>query len=348
MVASRMSRRLALLSVLSLISGCDGMLSGSGDAGRDAGSTDARMDAEGLDAGTVLETDTGVAMDTGTVAEVDSGTLAEGDTGISDAGRDAAMPDVGPPDTGVDAPTDAGPYRASDRQTARATGYMSAPQGFWEYLPPDYEPSAGPGSPLLLFFHGLGENGDGSVAQLADLLVAGPPRFIDRDEWSRDRPFVVLSPQQASSCPNAAGIATFLAWARSHYHVDETRIYMTGLSCGAIGIAGYLRANVLTTDVAAVVAISGDWRGAWSMHMCALGRMPIWAIHGDADTNGGTLPDFSRLPMQGLIACPEPPREEAILTMLPGVGHSGAAWNNSYSGSHGFDVFAWMLEHSRP
>ena len=81
--------------------------------------------------------------------------------------------------------------------------------------------------------------------------------------------------------------------------------------------------------------------------MCGLGRMPIWAIHGDADTNGGTLPDFSRLPITSLIACPQPPRADAVLTMLPGVGHSGQAWNDSYAGTYGFDVFAWLLEHTR-
>ena len=70
--------------------------------------------------------------------------------------------------------------------------------------------------------------------------------------------------------------------------------------------------------------------------------------HGDADTNGGTLPDFSRLPITDLIACPAPPREDVVLTMLPGVGHSGAAWNDTYSGAIGLDVFAWMLAHTRP
>jgi predicted esterase len=328
-----------LLSVLWLSAGCDGALSGS-DAGSDGGgSPDARVDGGRSDGG---------ALDAGIIAEMDTGAVTEMDTGTVtiDAGHDA--PDARPTDTGVDAPTDAGPYRASDRHTARATGYMSAPQGFWEYLPPDYAPGSGPGSPLLLAFHGLGENGDGSLAQLEDLLNVGPGRLIDRNEWPRDRPFIVLSPQQASSCPSAASITAFLAWARDHYRVDSTRIYLTGLSCGAIGIANYLRANVLTTDVAAVVAISGDWRSAWSTQMCALGRMPIWTIHGDADTNGGTLPDFSRIPMESLIACAAPPREEAILTMLPGVGHSGAAWNDSYAGRHGFDVFAWMLEHTRP
>ena len=265
---------------------------------------------------------------------------------------DAAVIDGAVGDAAVDAMAidaieiDAGPFFASDSHTVRPIGYQRAPQGFWEYLPPGYA-ATGPGKPLLVFFHGLGENGDGSEVALQEVLDNGPPRLIARDEWPRERPFIVLSPQQASNCPSAASITAFLTWARAHYNVDASRIYLTGLSCGSIGIAAYLRTHVLTTDVAAVVGISGDWRGAWSQHMCALGRMPIWAIHGDADTNGGTLPDFSRLPMTSLIACPQPPRADAESTMLPGVGHNGQAWNASYAGDHGFDVFAWLLEHTR-
>lgn len=271
--------------------------------------------------------------------------------GAGDAGPDGTITSDGGPDDGAtdadvtDADlTDAAP--ASSRHTARPIGYLDAPQGFWEYLPPGYAPS-GAGSPLLLAFHGLGENGDGSAAALALVLRVGPARLIDRDEWPAARPFVVLSPQQPSSCPGPASIAAFLAWAQAHYNVDASRIYLTGLSCGAIGIASYLRANVATTPVAAVVAISGDWRSAWNNQMCNLGRVPIWAIHGDADVNSGTLPDFTRVPITDLLACPAPPRAETILTMLPGVGHSGAAWNDSYAGAYGFDVFAWMLTHTR-
>jgi len=265
---------------------------------------------------------------------------------------DAALVDAPVLDAATDARVidaiaiDAAPFAASDHQTARATGYLSSPQGFYEYLPPGYAAS-GPGKPLLIFFHGLGENGDGSLGALPVVLNNGPPRFINRDAWPESRPFIVLSPQQPSSCPNAASIAAFLTWARAHYNVDSTRIYLTGLSCGAIGIASYLQANVLTSDVAAVVGISGDWRGAWNTRMCTLGRMPIWALHGDADTNGGTLPDFSRLPITSLIACPQPPRADAVLTMLPGVGHEGRAWNDTYSGANGNDVYGWLLAHTR-
>jgi poly(3-hydroxybutyrate) depolymerase len=242
---------------------------------------------------------------------------------------------------------DAGPhadFHSSDHEVARAIGWHGSPRGFWEYLPPSA--AAGP-SPLLIAFHGIDENGDGSLAALTRLQRNGPPRFIHEDAWPADRPFIVLSPQNASGCPSATGVAAFLAWAIGEYDVDPDRIYLTGLSCGAIGVANYMRANVTTTTVAAVVTIAGDWRSAWSTQMCELGRVPLWAIHGDSDTRAGALSAYTEVPITSLLACPRPPRRDVVLTMLPGVGHSDRAWDDTYSGANGLDIYTWMLDHPR-
>lgn len=311
----------SLLCVL-MLGGCEGALSSTD--GEDAGAREAS-----------------VALDAG--AGVDAPSF---DAAPVDAPPDAWAPDAyEPPDA---ATYDAGPYFAAERQTVRPIGYMGAPQGFWEYLPPSYA-ETGTGSPLLLFFHGIGENGPGTEETLSTVLRNGPPNLISRNRWPRDRPFIVLSPQHsAGGCPSASSIAALLSWAREHYNVDESRLYLTGLSCGGIGVNSYLARDALTTDVAAVVGISGSWSAAWSAHGCALGRVAIWGIHGDADANGGTPPSGTRDPITSLIACPEPPREEALLNMLPGVGHSGAAWNDTYSGANGLDVYEFLLRHTRP
>ena len=50
--------------------------------------------------------------------------------------------------------------------------------------------------PLLLFFHGFGQSGDGSANQLPYLLTdSNIPAYINSDNWPADRPFVVLAPQ---------------------------------------------------------------------------------------------------------------------------------------------------------
>lgn len=226
---------------------------------------------------------------------------------------------------------------SSERHVARPLGTTAAPRGYWEYLPLDYEENTD--SPLLVFWHGISENGDG-VDQLARVLREGPPRLIDRDQWPADRPFVVLSPQHpGQGCPSSAEIESFFAYAIEAYDVDPAKVYLTGLSCGAIGGWNYL-AQYADSQIAAAVLIAGDGRGAFSSAGCALGTVPIWAFHGDADevvTVHGTT-----VPVQSLWTCV--PRPDVEMTIYPDVGH--ASWRQTYDLSAGHDIYAWLLERS--
>lgn len=303
-------------------------------------------------------------------ARADTGALV--DAGRSGVDGGAPVDAASPPDAfaGEDAfvPFDGGP--ASARQTMRPLGSTDAPNGFYEYLPPGYDGTHP--VPLLIFWHGLGEDGDGSAAQLPAVLRNGPPALISRDQWPSERPFVVLSPQNASSCPSADGVRDFLRWAFAHYAVDRSRVYLTGLSCGAIGVWSYLAAHLDDAEITAAVTIAGNGRAAWSTHHCDLGQVGIWALHGTADetidpddemfTMTGfppdDRPDFDRAasmqayadwlaagsPMDmGLLACPS--RRDARLTLYPDVGHD--SWTRTYDGSAGNDVYAWLLSMSR-
>jgi predicted peptidase len=167
--------------------------------------------------------------------------------------------------------------------------------------------------------------------------------LIARDQWPATRPFVVLSAQHpGSGCPTATEIRAFIAWAMTNYTVDSTRIYLTGLSCGAIGSWNYLGANV-DMQVAAAVLIAGDGRGAWGNQRCNLGRVAIWGFHGESDTT--VSPDGTRVAMNNLIACPTPPRKDARHTMYPGVGHD--SWSRTYDSSAGHDIYGWLLSQRR-
>lgn len=193
--------------------------------------------------------------------------------------------------------------------------------------------------PLLVFHHGIGENGNGE-SELDAVLRGGLPKLIDRDQWPSDRPFVVLSPQHpGDNCPSADEVQAFLAWAIAHYDVDPDRVYLTGLSCGAIGAWNYLGAY-LDSQIAALVPIAGDGRGAWNRSGCDLGLVPIWAFHGDQDSTVAT--EGTTVPMGNLDGCPAPPRQETVMTIYPGVGHD--SWTRTYDLSAGHDIYAWMLQ----
>lgn len=251
------------------------------------------------------------------------------------------------PDAFVDpAPIDAaidGCTVSTAPSSARHTKHVATAQtqGYWEYLPADY--ACGGLRPLLVFLHGIGENGDGSSAELDKNLANGPPRLISRDAWPAERPFVVLSPQHpGGGCPTAAEIHAFITYAIGAYRVDPKRVYLTGLSCGAIGSWGYL-GTYLDEQIAALVAIAGDGVSAWNAKHCDLGKVPIWAFHGDAD--GTVAFSGSQVPMQGLAACPSPPRKDAKFTVYPGVGHD--SWSRTYDLSAGHDIYTWLLAQSK-
>ena len=142
-------------------------------------------------------------------------------------------------------------------------GSNGAPNGYFEYLPPGYDGASA--TPLLVFWHGVGEDGNGA-SDLMKVLEWGPPKLIANDTWDAARPFIVLSPQYTPTngqiapgggCPSGATIDTFFTWAIGHYKVDAKRVYLTGLSCGAIGAWDYL-AGHQGTVVAAAVLLSGN------------------------------------------------------------------------------------------
>ncbi len=234
---------------------------------------------------------------------------------------------------------------SSTRLTLRAKGYGGSALGYFEYLPPSY--GNGELRPLLLFHHGIGESGDGSVDQVANILNTGLPQLIKNDQWAEEQPFIVLGSQHDAppfqSCHSTAEIDDFMTFAMAHYDVDPSRVYITGLSCGAIGSWGYLGAHT-NERVAAAVLIAGDGHDAYSQAGCALGKVPIWAFHGDADTT--VLPSGSVDPINALDACTNPAAVDAKLTLYPGVGHN--SWDQTYNLSSGNDIYAWMLGYTKP
>lgn len=233
---------------------------------------------------------------------------------------------------------------AGDRRPSSARlrplprGRSGASHGYWEYLPPGY--GGGVRWPLLVFLHGLGENGDG-VGELGRVLTAGIPALLRADRWPRERPFIVLSPQHAGPrCPGAADIHAFLEFAVATYDVDPARVYLTGLSCGAIGAWEYLGAHE-GRRIAAMIPISGDGRRVWAGRRRPFGDVAIWAFHGAEDPIvevAGTI-----APIRGLQSLT--PRPEARMVIYPGVGHD--AWTRTYDLSSGHDIYAWLLAHRR-
>ncbi|WP_395374516.1 hypothetical protein [Marinicella sp. W31] len=227
----------------------------------------------------------------------------------------------------------------SDRQVARPLGSTNAGQGYYEYLPPGYDQGTQE-YPLLIFIHGLGENGNGD-SELSRVLRNGPPKLINNNSWDNARPFVVLSPQRGGNgCTSSNQIRDFIDFALVEYDINPSRVYLTGLSCGAIGSWNYLGNNT-NAQIAAVVPIAGIGNGAFNNAGCDLGLVPIWAFHGDSDPTvgvGGTIN-----PINNILACTNPSPADVSMVIYPGVGHD--SWSRTYDLSAGHDIYNWLLNY---
>lgn len=194
-------------------------------------------------------------------------------------------------------------------------------------VPDDYDPN-GSSVPLILFLHGAGERGD----KVRKVATHGPPKLIAAGQKI---PAIVVSPQ----CPagewwndHLDGLSALLDQILDQYNVDESRIYLTGLSMGGYG--SWALAAMEPERFAAVVPICGG--GAKSMGR-SLRDLPIWAFHGDADR---VVPVQESRDMVESIE--RRGGKKVRLTTYPGVRHD--SWTQTYDDP---EVWEWLLAQTK-
>ena len=206
--------------------------------------------------------------------------------------------------------------------------------GYLSYLPPAYHGNDNKEFPLLIFLHGAGESGNN-----LDLVArSGPPLLINQGNWPEERPFIVISPQTSSTFANNWApfmINNVIDHIISKYRIDESRIYITGLSLGGHGSWNY------TTEypdrVAAVVPVCGSGN---VKRACEMKDVPVWAFHNEGDkvvhVNG------TKNMIKALNECVAEPTPKSVI--YPNNGHD--AWTKTYNLSAGHDIYTWMLSHT--
>lgn len=232
---------------------------------------------------------------------------------------------------------------------AYPTGSSDSPLPYLEYLPRGY--GDGTPAPLLVFLHGTDESGVGTEASLVKVLKHGIPRLIAAGAWPADRPFVVLMPQEtraaSEACRFGADVDRFLDYAVDRYAIDESRIYLTGISCGGIGVLDYL-ARSPEGRVAAAVPIATapyepPYEGTEVIGGCAVAKTPTWFFHGALDE---IVPvSYVEDAVADLRAC-DPPPTALKLTVYPEGHHDEDTWGRTYDGSAGDDIYRWLLDHA--
>ncbi|HRO48417.1 PKD domain-containing protein, partial [Agriterribacter sp.] len=228
-------------------------------------------------------------------------------------------------------------------------------KGYYESLPVNYASQPAKKFPMIVFLHGSGERGDGSVAQLPRVLVNGPPKLINQGKFpssftavGETFSFIVISPQSKESSNYTSSIDSLIKYCIDKYRVDEDRIYLTGLSLGGYmswRYASQSKANA--SRIAAMLLVCGGVvpRGQEACNI-ASANVPFWATNNSGDT--GAPPWKSDSCVKSVNACIPAPNPKAKLTIFNANGHD--AWSKTYDPNFredGLNVYEWMLSHKK-
>lgn len=233
-------------------------------------------------------------------------------------------------------------------QTAVSASISSRIGGFYKALPARYD-STTKKYPLLVFLHGVGETGNGST-DLPRLLGNAVPRLLKDKSFPAQfmvngaaYSFIVVNPQ-SKEWPQPDDINAMINYAVANFRVDESRIYVAGLSMGGGNTWDY--AVAYPNRVAAIVPICGaSWPSKEQLGKIAAANLPVWAFHNNDDNvvgagattgNVNTLNSFK-------------PTIPAKMTIWANGGHDAwtKATNPATKECDGKNMYEWMLQYSR-
>ena len=221
------------------------------------------------------------------------------------------------------------PVRQKENSFESST--MKKNMNYLSYALEDYYLNPTKKFPLLIFLHGMGEyaaEGEFNLYRNTTL-----PQLIQK---GNDYPFIVISPQLNTGSWSPEFVDEMIAHAVANYRVDESRIYMTGISLGGIGTWNY--ATKYPERLAAVVPISGSGNASQA---CNMSQVPVWAFHNSSDGLVNTSGSVNMI--EALNNCNPECKEAPLLTLYPDAGHN--AWVRTYNGTAGHDIFSWLLKY---
>ncbi|MDP4208954.1 MAG: prolyl oligopeptidase family serine peptidase [Bacteroidota bacterium] len=141
------------------------------------------------------------------------------------------------------------------------------------YVPDSYKADKNKSLPLIIYLHGRSASGN----NLSSVRRYGIPFYMDRGMQCEA---VVVAPQCPWSCnwSSQNWFGPLIKEITQKYHIDTTRIYLTGMSMGGFGAWDLA---IKHPDLfAAVLPLCG---GGVPKQVGALKDMPVWAFHGDRD-----------------------------------------------------------------
>ncbi|CAL1518097.1 PKD domain-containing protein [Chitinophaga sp. MM2321] len=229
--------------------------------------------------------------------------------------------------------------------------------GFYEYLPAAYTNNPTAKYPIIIFLHGSGELA-GPTVPLSAVLKNGIPNLIQNGTFpasftsnNQQFSFIVITPQFINA-PEPNNIYQFLNYLKTQYRIDESRIYLTGLSMGGGAVWGAISKDAeKAKQFAAALIVCGNWNSDDTPDLpgvVAKNNTPVWALHNESDPTVSS--QFSKSWVSRINSTVPAPNPLAKLTIFPVSGHD--AWSMAYDPvkmkkDYGMNVYEWMLQYSK-
>ncbi|RAK20222.1 phospholipase/carboxylesterase [Flavobacterium aquaticum] len=180
--------------------------------------------------------------------------------------------------------------------------------------------------PILIFLHGKSLSG----TDLNRVRRYGVLHAMDK---GRKIPAIVVAPQLAKGSWNPDKVLEVLEYVKKNYNVDESRIYVCGMSLGGYGTLHF--AGKHADKITAAVAICG---GGNVKDGCKLATIPLWIQHGDVDY---IVPmSESKKVVEAIKKCDE--NADVTLTIIKGGNHG-----NVERLFHEDAMYDWLFKQKR-
>ncbi len=223
---------------------------------------------------------------------------------------------------------------------------------FYSAIPHLYNSSA-QNYPLLIFIHGAGQYGKGgtdlglvlreSIPELLDKKLFPPNFNVDNKNFS----FITLIPQ-FSRQPTSEEILSLIEFVKLSYRIDESRIYLAGMSEGAEVVCNF--GSDYPNIAAAIVPMAGAPRSgniSIKSKNVAEGNLPVWLFH---NLNDEVIDiQYSQNFIQLINSFnPSVPPKFTKLQTFGLYGHD--AWTKASDPKYkedGKNIYEWMLQYQR-
>lgn len=193
--------------------------------------------------------------------------------------------------------------------------------------------------PVVVFLHGLGENGDGSLSSFNKFLTnQNHSNLLKAGDQLR---FHVVAPQFVQKfnnwIPDWSGggyVNAVMEWVFKQAFTYVNQVYLCGLSAGGGGVWDYITRNLeWSKRIAAAVPICGVSVNAVDWKIIANSELPVWAFHAKDDKTVGVGATTGQVQKAGSTA-------KATIYDTGGHGIWGKVFNTP-------ELYEWMLSKKR-